>query len=111
MQPFPRGKPHRYVEPQGMLVLLFAVSAIALTLLALVLAGALIAIATGIALLNVFAVIVGLRVHGPPYAEERAPARWRPSSFRRPPKPDEQSDEEPDAESEQLGPRLTIHRR
>jgi hypothetical protein len=94
-----------------MLVLLFAVSVIALTLLALLLAGALIAIATGIALLNVFALILGLRVHGPPYAEERAPARWRPSSFRRPPKPDEQSDEQSDGESERLGPRLTIHRR
>jgi hypothetical protein len=94
-----------------MLVLLFAVSVIALTLLALLLAGALIAIATGIALLNLFALIVGLRVHGPPYAEERAPARWRPSSFRRPPKPDEQSDEQADGESERLGPRLTIHRR
>jgi hypothetical protein len=90
-----------------MLVLLFGVSVIALTLLALLLAGALIAIATGIALLNVFAVIVGLRVHGPPYAEERAPARWRPSSFRRPPEPDEQRGGEP----ERLATRLTIHRR
>jgi hypothetical protein len=107
MQCFPRGKPYRYVEPHGMLVLLFAISVIALTLLALLLAGALIAIATGIALLNVFAVIVGLRLHGPPYAEEHAPARWRPSSFRRPPKPDEQSDEQ----SERLATRLTIHRR
>jgi hypothetical protein len=94
-----------------MLVLLFAVSVIALTLLALLLAGALIAIATAIALLNVFVVILGLRVHGPPHAEERTPARWRPSSFRRPPKPDERSNEQPDDEPERLATQLTIHRR
>jgi uncharacterized membrane protein YdfJ with MMPL/SSD domain len=89
-----------------MLVMLFAVSVIALTLLALLLAGVLVAIATGIALLNVFVVIVGLRIHPPPHAEERAPARWRPSSFRRPPRPEQELDEE----SEQLATRLTIHR-
>lgn len=90
-----------------MLVLLFAASVIALTLLALLLAGALIAITTGIALLNVFVVILGLRVHPPPHVEEHAPARWRPSSFRPPPQPNKESEEE----SEQPGPQLTIHRR
>jgi hypothetical protein len=84
-----------------MLVLLFAVAAIALTSLAVLLAGALVAIATGIGLLNVFVLIIGLRAHVP-HGEEHAPARWQPSSFRLPPVPDDESEE-------QL-PALKVHR-
>jgi hypothetical protein len=83
-----------------MLVLLFAVAAIALTSLAVLLAGAVVAIATGIGLLNVFVLIIGLRAH-PPHSEEHAPASWQPSSFRAPPEPYDESDELP---------RLTVHR-
>jgi hypothetical protein len=85
-----------------MLALLLAVALIALTILALLLAGVVAAIATGIGLLNVFAVLLGLRSRGartPPVTSER----WRPSSFRRPPElpvPDEDPSHE-----------LTVHRR
>jgi hypothetical protein len=74
-----------------MLALLFAVALIALTIVALLFAGVVAAIVTGIALLNVFAVLLGLRSRGAP-ATTAAPERWRPSSFRRPPElplPDE----------------------
>ena len=64
-----------------MLVLLFAVAVVALTLLALLLAGVVVAIVTGIALLNVFVLILGLRARRP-HAEIAKSERWRPSSFR-----------------------------
>ena len=67
-----------------MLALLLAVALIALTVLALLLAGVIAAIVTGIALLNVFAVLLGLRSRGA-RTPAVAPERWRPSSFRRPP--------------------------
>jgi hypothetical protein len=84
-----------------MLVLLFALAAIALTLLAVLFAGAVIAIATGIALVNVFVLIVGLLTPRPD-TEERVLTRWQPSSFRLPPVPDDESEE-------QL-PALKVHR-
>jgi hypothetical protein len=74
-----------------MLALLLAAALIALTILALLLAGVVAAIVTGIGLLNVFAVLLGLRSRGARTADV-APERWRPSSFRRPPElpvPDE----------------------
>jgi hypothetical protein len=82
--------------------LLLAVALIALTILALLFAGVVAAIVTGIALLNVLAVLLGLRSRGasPPAA---ASEHWRPSSFRRPPElplPDEDPSHE-----------LTVHRR
>jgi hypothetical protein len=82
--------------------LLLAVALVALTILALLLAGVLAAILTGIALLNVFAVLLGLRSRGAS-APAAAAERWRPSSFRRPPElplPDEDPSHE-----------LTVHRR
>jgi hypothetical protein len=85
-----------------MLLLLFALAAIALTSLAALLAGAVVAIATGIGLLNVLVLIIGLRAHLP-HSEEHAPAGWQPSSFRAPPEPYE--------EPEEHVPRLTVHRR
>ncbi len=88
-----------------MLALLLAVALIALTVLALLLAGVVAAIVTGIALLNVFAVVLALgsrrsrdRTTAPP------PERWRPSAFRRPPQPPLESDDE------EQHP-LTVHRR
>jgi hypothetical protein len=85
-----------------MLALLLAVALIALTILALLLAGVVAAIVTGIALLNVFAVLLGLRSRGA-RTPAVAPERWRPSSFRRPPElpvPEEDPSHE-----------LTVHRR
>jgi hypothetical protein len=85
-----------------MLALLLAVALIGLTILALLLAGVVAAIVTGIALLNVFAVLLGLRSRGA-RAPAVGPERWRPSSFRRPPElpvPDEDPAQE-----------LTVHRR
>jgi hypothetical protein len=82
--------------------LLLAVALIALTVLALLLAGVVAAIVTGIVLLNAIAVLVGLRLRG----AGRTPAtseRWRPSSFRRPP--------EPPLPAEDGADELTVHRR
>jgi hypothetical protein len=76
-----------------MLALLLAVALIGLTILALLFAGVVAAIVTGIALLNVFAVLLGLRSRGA-HPASAAPERWRPSSFRHPPElplPDEDS--------------------
>ena len=95
-------KLHPYVEPWGMLALLLAVALIALTALVLLLAGVVAAIVTGIVLLNVFAVLLGLRSRG-----ARTPAvaleRWRPSSFRRLPEPPLVAEEDADE--------LTVRRR
>jgi hypothetical protein len=95
-------KLHPYVETRWMLALLLAVALIALTIIALLFAGVVAAIVTGVGLLNVFAVLLGLRSRGA-RTETTPPERWRPSSFRRPPElplPDEDSSHE-----------LTVHRR
>jgi hypothetical protein len=89
-----------------MLALLFAVALIALTILALLLAGALAAVLTGIALLNVFATILRLRACRPP-SEAPPPERWRPSSFRRPLEPPFEADE---FEADEQSHPLTIYR-
>ncbi len=85
------------------MLLVAVVALIALTVLALLLAGVIAAIATGIALLNVLATVIcmrsrSLRRVAPTHAE-----RWRPTSFRQPP--------EPSDEREGERPPLTIHRR
>jgi len=85
-----------------MLALLLAVALIALTVLALLLAGVVAAIATGIALLNIFAVLLSLCSRGA-RAPAIAPERWRPKSFRRPP--------EPPLPAEEDAHELTAHRR
>ncbi len=95
-----RGAP---VEPRWMLALLFAVALIALTVLALALAGVVAAVLTGIALVNVFAAILGIRTRALHEGAARR-ERWRPSSFRQPPEPTR----EPDEDRSQS---LTIHRR
>jgi hypothetical protein len=92
------------VEPRWMLALLFAVALIALTVAALLLAGAVAAIVTGIALLNVFATILGVRSHELHELHRRHRERWRPSSFRLPPEVTAEPDDE-------HAPSLTIHRR
>jgi MFS superfamily sulfate permease-like transporter len=85
-----------------MVVLLFTFALVALTVVALMFAGVVAAIATGIALLNVFAMLLGLRTRR---AHMRAgpSERWKPSAFRLPPEPTE--------DSEGHHPVLTIHRR
>ena len=88
-----------------MLALLLAVALIALTILALLLAGVVASIVTGIALLNALAVVLGLRSRGartPAANAERQSERWRPSSFRRMP--------EPPLSGEQEADELTVHR-
>lgn len=86
--------------------LLLAVALIALTILALLLAGVVAAIVTGIGLLNVLALVIGLRSR-PADPTPGAPDRWRPKSFRRPPA----APLDPEAD-EQLQPHtLTVHRR
>jgi hypothetical protein len=88
-----------------MLALLLAVAVIGLTVLALLLAGVLVAVLTAIAALNLSLVALGLRVRRPSagahVATEEGAERWRPTAFRLPP--------EPPVESEDA-PRLTIHR-
>ncbi len=89
-----------------MLALLLAIALIALTVLALLLAGVVAAIVTGVGLLNVFALVIGLRWQrcrpGPSTSE-----RWRPKSFRRPPAPPL----DPEAEEHLHSRSLTVHRR
>jgi hypothetical protein len=94
-----------------MLALLLAVALIGLTVLALLLAGVLVAVLTAIAVLNLCLLAVGLRVGRPsdeaPIAPmpavgpERLAERWRPAAFRLPP--------EPPVESEHAPP-MRIHR-
>lgn len=89
-----------------MLALLLAVALIGLTVLALLLAGILVAVAAAIAVLNLSFVALGLRARrasdGETVAREQSPdERWRPTAFRLPPEPPVDS---PDA------PRLTIRR-
>jgi hypothetical protein len=87
-----------------MLAPLLAVALIALTVLALLLAGVVAAAATGIALVNVFAAVVCSRSRAVRGAHAAPAERWRPSSFRRPPEPLDEPEEE-------ATPRLTIRRR
>jgi hypothetical protein len=86
-----------------MLALLFAIALIAVPLLVLALAGVLAAVVTGVALLNAFALILGLAARRQSRHQPIESPPWRPSSFRTPP-------ELPD-ESEEHLPSLTIHRR
>jgi hypothetical protein len=72
-----------------MLALLLAVALIALTILALLLAGVLAAIITGIALLNVFVLLLGAQSRRARQGPDAPAQRWRPSAFRRPPEPSE----------------------
>jgi hypothetical protein len=86
-----------------MLALLFALAMVALTLFVFAVAGVMVGVATGLVLLNVSVVILGLIVNhrrSPP--EPAQPETWRPASFRLPP--------EPPYESEERSPSLTIHR-
>ncbi len=89
-----------------MLALLLAIALVVSTALALLLAGVVAAIVTGIGLLNLFALVIGLRSQrdrpGP-----STPERWRPKSFRRPPAPPL----EPEAEEHLHSRSLTVHRR
>jgi hypothetical protein len=86
-----------------MVARLFALASVALTLLLLAVAGVVIAVATGIALLNVFVVILGVVVQQRRWRLQPAqPETWRPSSFRLP--------LEPPYESKELSPARTIHR-
>jgi hypothetical protein len=87
-----------------MLVLVGALVLIALTVVALLLAGVVAAIVTGVALVNVFATILCVRSRALHHAGSRPRERWRPSSFRLPP----EVADEPDEEHAQS---LTIHRR
>ncbi|MEA2153754.1 MAG: hypothetical protein QOI18_1987 [Solirubrobacteraceae bacterium] len=83
-----------------MLAPLLAVALIALTVLALLLAGVLAAVATAIVLLNVLATIICSRSRA---LRKMHAEHWRPSSFRAPPQPADEAGEEP-------APSLTIHR-
>ncbi|MHB8233918.1 MAG: hypothetical protein ACYDHT_04620 [Solirubrobacteraceae bacterium] len=87
-----------------MLALLFAVALIALTVLALMLAGVVAAIATGVALVNVFAALLGMRTRSLHDCRTTRRDRWRPKSFRLPP----ELTQEPDEEHAQS---LTVYRR
>lgn len=87
-------------------LLLLAAVMIALTVLALLFAGVIASVVTGIVMLNVLVLAIGLRSHRARPAP-RAGERWRPKSFRRPPQPplDPESEERLDSQS------LTVHRR
>ncbi|HEY2718153.1 MAG TPA: hypothetical protein VGI52_00880 [Solirubrobacteraceae bacterium] len=63
--------------------LLLAVALIALTILVLLLAGALAAIITGIALLNVFVLLLGAQSRRARQVPDTPAQHWRPSAFRR----------------------------
>jgi hypothetical protein len=80
-----------------MLALLFVLAAAALTVLAVLLAGVVVAVVTAVVLVNALVLLVGLRARRPE-VEERAPARWQPSSFRSLPEPAEPA--EPRVETE-----------
>jgi hypothetical protein len=84
-------------------LLLFTLALIALTVLALLLAGVVAAIVTGIALLNMLAMLIGLRTRRR-HTETAERERWKPSSFRDPPEP-------PYEKVDEDTPSLTIHRR
>ncbi len=86
--------------------LLLAIALIALTVLALLLAGVVAAIVTGVGLLNVLALVIGLRSRRARPAPG-PPEHWRPRSFRRPPAPPL----EPETEEHLHSRSLTVHRR
>jgi hypothetical protein len=93
-----------------MLALLLAVALIGLTVLALLLAGAAIAIVTGVLVLNACLLVLTLRrrpAHDR-HATSELPEPWRPSSFRRPPEPPGESD--PALADAQSTPTLRVHR-
>jgi hypothetical protein len=93
-----------------MLAVLLAIVLIVLTLLALSVAGVVAAIIAGVAWLNMSAIILGLRSHAPRgESDAETPERWRPSSFREPPKLP--APPEPPHESDEQSPSLTVHRR
>jgi hypothetical protein len=87
-----------------MVALLFAVALIALMVLALVLAGAVAAVVAGVMLVNVFAMIVGIRSRALREVGSAPQDRWRPTRFRLPPELTRDPDDEPSHS-------LTIHRR
>ena len=87
-----------------MLAALLAVALIGLTVLALLVAGAIAAVATGIVMLNVSATIVCSRSRALRRLRAAHVEPWRPSSFRLPPEPAGELDEDP-------AHQLTIHRR
>jgi hypothetical protein len=91
-----------------MLVLLLAVALVVLTVLALTFLGVAAAVVTGIVVLNLCVLLIGLRSRRPRPAAH-PPERWRPRSFRRPP----QAPLDPEAEEqlESHSHSLTVHRR
>jgi hypothetical protein len=78
-----------------MLAPLLAVGLIALTVLALLLAGVLAAVTTGIVLLNVFATVICSRSRALRKMHAAPVEHWRPSSFRAPPQAAGAPDGEP----------------
>jgi hypothetical protein len=84
-----------------MLALLLAVALIGLTVLALLLAGVVVAVATAIAVLNLSLVVLGLRTPGSSADRATGGERWRPSAFRRPPEAPVEADG---------APPVTVHR-
>lgn len=89
-----------------MLVLLLAVALIALTVLALTVLGVAAAVVTGIVVLNLCVLLIGLRSRRTRPAAA-PPERWRPRSFRRPPR----LPLDPEAEERLESHSLTVHRR
>ena len=85
-----------------MLALLLAVALIGLTVLSLLLAGAVVAAATAIAMLNLGLVAFGLRARRPAEQPEPSEERWRPSAFGLPAEPPVESDD---------APQVTVERR
>lgn len=89
-----------------MVALLLAVALVVLTILALLLAGVVAAICTGVGLLNLLVLALGLRSR----RTGAAPApgeRWHPKSFRRPPT----APLEPEAEERLQMHTVTVRRR
>ncbi len=82
-----------------MLALLLALALVGLTVLALLLAGVIVAVVTGILVANACLVVLVLR-RSPARAAHGArepPERWRPSSFTRPPNAPADPEAEPAA--------------
>jgi hypothetical protein len=77
-----------------MVVLLLAIVFLAATVLVLTVAGVLVAVLTGIGLLNVFVVILGFRVRRPTQLPPAPAPRWQPTSFRRRPVAPYEADEQ-----------------
>jgi len=80
-------------KTRQMVVRLVAVVFFAVTVFVLTVAGAVIAVLTGIGLLNVFVVVVGMSLRRPTQVPNPRRERWQPSSFRRPPRPPQESEE------------------